>query len=169
MSSTSAPTPPRRKGHTRSISNPFPSPFAGIGIGLGKRRKSASKNNDDFLDSDDDDDVTYPLPEVGGNNSGTSPGKKSAVGQAQGQGQDGEVTGRCATCDSTVRWPRGLAVFRCPVCSMINDLEPYVEEDRVRGGNGSANGSGSGNGKAAARITRKGSLPDRLVDDADDA
>lgn len=128
-----------------------------MGMGLGKRRKSASKN-DHFLDSDDDDDVTYPLPELGNNNRGsfsTSPSKDSAA-QTQYQGQgDGEVTGRCATCDSTVRWPKRLSVFRCPVCSMINDLEPYIEEDRLR--------SGNGDGKAAARtIPRKGSLPDRL-------
>ena len=33
------------------------------------------------------------------------------------------VTGKCATCDSTVRWPRHLDVYRCTVCLMINDLK----------------------------------------------
>ena len=34
------------------------------------------------------------------------------------------VTGRCITCDSLVRWPKHLNVFRCTVCLMINDLKP---------------------------------------------
>lgn len=28
------------------------------------------------------------------------------------------------TCDSTVRWPRDLKVFRCTICLTVNDLEP---------------------------------------------
>ncbi|GES61500.1 ubiquitin-protein ligase [Aspergillus terreus] len=60
-------SPPRRRGHSRSISHPFPSPFPGIG----KRRP----RKQDFLDSDDDDDddenVPY-LPELA-----TSPRKGS--------------------------------------------------------------------------------------------
>ena len=41
--------------------------------------------------------------------------------------QNGErdlVTGNCVTCDSSVRWPRYLDVFRCTVCLMVNDLKP---------------------------------------------
>ena len=34
------------------------------------------------------------------------------------------VTGKCATCDSLVRWPRHLDVFRCTMCLMVNDLKP---------------------------------------------
>lgn len=30
--------------------------------------------------------------------------------------------GHCATCDSRVRWPRGLTEYRCSTCLMINDL-----------------------------------------------
>ena len=37
------------------------------------------------------------------------------------------VTGKCMTCDSTVRWPQGLKVFRCTTCLTINDLEPFSE------------------------------------------
>lgn len=33
-------------------------------------------------------------------------------------------TGKCMTCDSMVRWPKALAVFRCSVCVTINDLTP---------------------------------------------
>lgn len=38
------------------------------------------------------------------------------------------VAGKCMTCDSMVRWPRELAVFRCTVCLMINDLRLVVLE-----------------------------------------
>ena len=34
------------------------------------------------------------------------------------------VTGKCVTCDSLVRWPRHLDVFRCTVCLMVNDFKP---------------------------------------------
>lgn len=40
---------------------------------------------------------------------------------------DGEidfVNGKCATCDSSVRWPRQSDVFRCTICLMVNDLKP---------------------------------------------
>lgn len=38
--------------------------------------------------------------------------------------QDKElISGRCATCDSTVRWPKHLSVFRCTICLMVNDLQ----------------------------------------------
>lgn len=36
------------------------------------------------------------------------------------------VTGKCMTCDTNVRWPKHLNVFRCTVCLMINDLKPAV-------------------------------------------
>ena len=35
------------------------------------------------------------------------------------------MTGKCVTCDSTVRWPQDLKVFRCTTCLTINDLEPF--------------------------------------------
>ncbi len=38
------------------------------------------------------------------------------------------VAGKCATCDSLVRWPRHLNVFRCSVCLMVNDLKPNTVE-----------------------------------------
>ena len=34
------------------------------------------------------------------------------------------MTGKCMTCDSLVRWPKELKVFRCTVCLTINDLTP---------------------------------------------
>ncbi|KAL8694400.1 MAG: hypothetical protein Q9218_000966 [Villophora microphyllina] len=31
-------------------------------------------------------------------------------------------TGHCATCGSTVKWPKHLSVFRCTICLMVNDI-----------------------------------------------
>lgn len=45
-----------------------------------------------------------------------------------GHGEDKDlIAGRCATCDSHMKWPRQLSTFRCSVCLMINDLKPVVE------------------------------------------
>ena len=40
------------------------------------------------------------------------------------KGEKHFVTGKCSTCDSRVRWPRHLDMFRCTVCLMVNDLKP---------------------------------------------
>lgn len=50
------------------------------------------------------------------------------------QGNNGLMTGKCATCGSLVRWPRHLHVFRCTVCLMVNHLKlasakPTDEDD----------------------------------------
>lgn len=126
-------TPPRRPGHTRSFSNPF--------AGIGNRRKSPAKQQHHYgfgvSDSDDDDDVgdvTIPLPEV----SGTSPRKPLPPVP------DETATGRCMTCNSTVRWPRNLHVFRCTVCLCVNDLEPAREDSK------------HGKASASRAIPRKG-------------
>lgn len=52
-----------------------------------------------------------------------SPLTQRASKSAKAQDRD-LMTGKCMTCDSMVRWPRGLAVFRCSVCVTINDLTP---------------------------------------------
>lgn len=108
-------TPPRRtRGHSRSLSNPF--------SGISKRRKSPSKN--DFLDSDDDDEVTFPLPEV---STSTSPKKPLPPLP------DEMATGKCMTCNTAVKWPGNLKVFRCTQCLAVNDLEPVKEKERETG------------------------------------
>ena len=48
----------------------------------------------------------------------------SANGGPSQYGEKDLVTGKCLTCDSLVRWPRQLDVFRCTVCLMVNDLKP---------------------------------------------
>lgn len=35
-------------------------------------------------------------------------------------------SGRCATCDQKVKWPKSCAEYRCGTCLMINDLTPKV-------------------------------------------
>lgn len=35
-------------------------------------------------------------------------------------------SGKCACCESTVRWPSNLLVFRCVVCGTVNDLPGSV-------------------------------------------
>lgn len=42
------------------------------------------------------------------------------------------MTGKCMTCDSTVRWPKELKVFRCTVCLTINDLIPLSTSRRAK-------------------------------------
>lgn len=43
------------------------------------------------------------------------------------QSTDTDLTkGHCMTCDSLVRWPKDLKVFRCTICLMINDLTPIA-------------------------------------------
>jgi E3 ubiquitin-protein ligase HECTD2 len=109
---TPRPAASARRTHSRSISHPFPSLFGGSNK---KNHKGVTKQ--DFLDSDDDDDFVTYKPDLRSN----SPRKSS---QRQGPAED-FLTGRCMTCDSTVRWPRDVKVFRCTVCLMVNDLEPY--------------------------------------------
>lgn len=38
--------------------------------------------------------------------------------------------GNCATCDSRVKWPRGVNEFRCSTCLMVNDLKPAQPRSR---------------------------------------
>jgi E3 ubiquitin-protein ligase HECTD2 len=98
-----------RRAHARSVSQPFPSLLSTSG------KKKVTK--EDFLDSDDDDEVSYiPEPRSG------SPRKRWAPAEDW-------VSGRCMTCNSTVRWPGNVKVFRCTTCLMVNDLEPHVSSN----------------------------------------
>lgn len=110
---SSASKPRRTTSHGRSMSHPFPSLFS-----------SKKKNQDDSakaaaLESTDEDRVSpaaargilYPAPKQ------KVPDKDL-------------LTGKCMTCDSMVRWPKELLVFRCTVCLTINDLKPTTLEQR---------------------------------------
>lgn len=120
-----ATSPPHRRGHSRSVSHPFPSPFGGI---TKRRNRSISKKDNLMFDSDDEDDdeVTY-LPDP----NSSSPRK----GAARPTPAEEMTSGKCMVCNSTVRWPRNLKVFRCTECLTVNDLEPFVDSGKA-GGNG---------------------------------
>lgn len=90
--------------HSRSFSHPFPSIFGS------KRSDKKHKHGPDV-------DGAHDSRHEDGNTKGSS---------AEGSSQRGDrqpVTGKCMTCDSTVRWPQGIKVFRCTTCLTINDLE----------------------------------------------
>ncbi|MCJ1392434.1 putative E3 ubiquitin-protein ligase [Xylographa bjoerkii] len=98
--------------HGRSISHPFPTLFGG-----GKRKNSKADihtNRGDIDTGEEEEEAEYrkPLPQT-----------PSQTAAAQDMDQL-LITGRCATCDALVRWPRHLEVYRCTVCLMINDLKP---------------------------------------------
>ena len=117
--------------HSRSFSHPFPSLFGG---GRKPEKKDHLRADANIYDTTDDDgsingDSARP------NLSGKSPSRNTSQ-----KGNKEPVTGKCMTCDSTVRWPQGLKVYRCTICQTINDLEPYVEP---RNGTGGPTGFGS--------------------------
>ncbi|MCJ1403978.1 putative E3 ubiquitin-protein ligase [Xylographa trunciseda] len=100
--------------HGRSISHPFPTLF---GASKRKNSKADIQTNGGDIDTGDEE-VEYGKP---------SPRTPSQTAVAHDMDQL-LVTGRCATCDALVRWPRHLEVYRCTVCLMINDLKPAVRD-----------------------------------------
>lgn len=121
----------RAAGHGRSISHPFPSLFL-----RGKKKSTEGAGLAPGFDSTDDDSPTsYAAPPSIGQllRSGAAKAATAAAHTPFVTGKDdGEelTTGRCMTCDSCVRWPRDLVVFRCTVCLTINDLKPVKLEAR---------------------------------------
>lgn len=111
LEESSSSNPPK---HNRSFSHPFPSFF-------GSKRADKKNGNRQNIRT----------PEAGRKpnewDEDSSAGTPS-VTPSQSRSDRQPVTGRCMTCDSTVRWPQGLKVFRCTTCLTINDLEPYVED-----------------------------------------
>ena len=104
-------SPPHRQTtrHSRSHSHPFPSLFG------------SNKPLDEANDEDSDDGMLDLPNDRRGHSSSSS--ADDMMG-SQPNEETSHVTGRCATCNSLVRWPKNLNVFRCSVCLMINDLQP---------------------------------------------
>lgn len=99
------------KQHSRSLSHPFPSIFGG-----GKKPRPHAPPNGDYLPETD----RY-MP----------PASYGAMGAARGPpvfDRREEETANCLTCDSKVRYPRGLTTFRCSACLMVNDLVPVSQD-----------------------------------------
>jgi E3 ubiquitin-protein ligase HECTD2 len=110
-----SPSPSKSRSHGRSMSHPFPSIFSG------RKKKHGDTTGLGGLESTDDE----KLSPVAARNTALNP----TVKQAKVPDKD-LMTGKCMTCDSMVRWPKELKVFRCTVCLMINDLKPIILEAR---------------------------------------
>jgi E3 ubiquitin-protein ligase HECTD2 len=109
---------PASLNHSRSFSHPFPSLFGG---GRKSEKKNHLKTDANIYDTTDDDASTNG-DSARSNLSGKAPSRNTSQ-----NGNKEPVTGKCMTCNSTVRWPQGLKVYRCTICQTINDLEPYAE------------------------------------------
>lgn len=151
----SMPTPNRR-GHHRSISHPFTSPFTAIG----KKREKAAQKHITWDSDSDSDEVTYPVQPIS-----TSPRKESKGGIGNELAE-----GRCQTCNSTVRWPRHLKVFRCTSCLMVTDLDPEPQKEvkspvdhdvggRARGARTGPTEQAEQTSSVPSRIERKSGIP----------
>ena len=103
---------PSRPSHGRSYSHPFPSIFGG-----GKKVEKISE-------IDYNDGTLETLTESAFATGLASKDHMATNRTSLQTGEDYFVTGKCVTCDSLVRWPRHLDVFRCTVCLMVNDLKP---------------------------------------------
>lgn len=100
--------------HGRSMSHPFPSLFSG------KKKRHDDGVGGTGVDSTDEDlSSSSPM----------RPQKQERTVKPKVPEKD-LTTGKCMTCDSMVRWPKNLSVFRCTVCLTINDLKPILLEAR---------------------------------------
>ena len=104
---------PRPSSHGRSLSHPFPSLFNG-------KKKRTGENVNGFESTDDDAVSPAQVRQITQN---------PAPKHVKVPNKD-LLTGKCMTCDSMVRWPKNLNVFRCTVCMTINDLKPMRLEAR---------------------------------------
>lgn len=90
------------------------------------------KNTFDEDESDQNGHTNGQSPTKDGSVPSNSPSKNLL--RIPSKAEREPVTGQCMTCDSTVRWPQGLKVYRCTTCLTINDLEPW-SVDRKESGN----------------------------------
>lgn len=114
----------RPSRHGRSMSHPFPSIF---------HNKKKLEGGSVAMGCDmGESDGSMAFISHGQTKSRTSKSAKAADRDL--------ATGKCMTCDSMVRWPKDLAVFRCTVCLTINDLAPVGSNgtDHRKPGHGSA-------------------------------
>jgi E3 ubiquitin-protein ligase HECTD2 len=96
------------------MSHPFPSLFTG------KKKRNGEVGPIGGFESTDEDTISPIMVR----NAGHNQVEKKKV-------PDKDLrTGKCMTCDSMVRWPKELKVFRCTVCLTINDLKPIALEAR---------------------------------------
>lgn len=106
--------------HNRSFSHPFPSLFGS--------KKTSDKRSPLQQERAGPDNVDGPA------DSGRSKASTPRTLSKTPSRTDLMMTGKCMTCDSTVKWPSGLKVYRCTTCLTINDLEPYLEQKQAADG-----------------------------------
>ncbi|OBS22069.1 hypothetical protein FPOA_08406 [Fusarium poae] len=109
-----SPSRPQRPPHTRSMSQPFPSLFSS----KKKRQNSVGAPPPDLGFADDDVVMPRQAPKTHARTPSHSGNGNSPAGSRD------FATGNCMTCGSLVRWPRDLKVFKCTICTTVNDLEP---------------------------------------------
>ena len=100
------------------MSHPFPSLFSK------KDKDGKRQQNAGGFESTDDEAIISPSL---AHHTAHNPTAKHAKAP-----ESDLTTGPCMTCDSTVRWPKDLNVFRCTVCLTINDLKPLLSNSRSR-------------------------------------
>lgn len=116
----------RPASHSRSISHPFPSLFS-------SKKKKQHQHLVGLDDSTDDDQPALPSPRgfpAVGSTQNMAPRKQT-------RGPVDFANGNCMTCGGLVRWPKELDIFRCTICTTINDLKPLdPARDEPQGGGG---------------------------------
>ncbi|RKF84004.1 putative E3 ubiquitin-protein ligase mug30 [Golovinomyces cichoracearum] len=101
-----------KSNHSRSMSHPFPSIFSG------KKKRQVNALSPGNIKYTTDDSLS---------SNANRDSVKSKAEKMKHPDRD-LLTGKCMTCNSLVRWPKELNVFRCTVCLTINDLKPVVSE-----------------------------------------
>lgn len=115
-----------RPQHLRSMSQPFPSLFSG----KKKRQGSVGAPPPDLGFADDDVVMSRQTLKQQVPGHGRTPSHpKGGIA-----GSNDFSTGNCMTCGSLVRWPRELKVFKCTICTTVNDLGPSEAESQNAGG-----------------------------------
>ncbi|KAL8983135.1 MAG: hypothetical protein Q9205_002538 [Flavoplaca limonia] len=129
VSSPEGPTPPQNptysSRHGRSLSHPLAS-LLGQGTNFDNRYRNGSTSIN--TGAQNDDSVHYPQADTNGGGQPDIP-RNASTPVFQGV----ELTsGKCATCSSSIKWPKRLTIFRCTICLMVNDLRP-LEKRRPDG------------------------------------
>ncbi|KAJ4170738.1 putative E3 ubiquitin-protein ligase [Fusarium falciforme] len=99
------------------MSQPFPSLFSS----KKKRQNSVGAPPPDLGFTDDDAAMPRQAPKNHARNPSHTRGGPA--------GSKDFATGNCMTCGSLVRWPRDLKVFKCTICTTVNDLEPLSADN----------------------------------------
>lgn len=69
------------------------------------------------------------------------------------------ITGRCSTCNSTVRFPQAINAYRCTECLMINDLKPAQPEHSFPRTLSGCTSSSTGSSWNCRKLGKRTSLP----------